>query len=65
MINISQIVATWDKDQDGWSISPGVDWCPDRSALNPSEPWPFDRVAPVSEREQEIEKLNEIDEATL
>ena len=28
MINISEIVATWPVDADGWSISPGVDWCP-------------------------------------
>ena len=27
MINISEIVATWPKDENGWSISPGVEWC--------------------------------------
>jgi NDP-sugar pyrophosphorylase family protein len=27
MTNISEIVAAWPVDTDGWSISPGVDWC--------------------------------------
>ena len=48
-INISEIVAAWPKDEYGWSISPGVEWCAAGTRIKVGEGARIDTWASIGE----------------